>query len=149
MNTIDDTSSTSRFGRVTARAGLATLATLCGVLAFAGPASSDDLSIVTTGHAWSAEPSVVTAVVRFGDLNLNNELGAKTLHGRLRNAAHKVCSGLEARSLRGAYKWRTCVDGALARAVEKIDQPTLTSYHLAWIGKSPSAVMVAKDMKAE
>jgi UrcA family protein len=143
MNTIHDTSSTSRFGLVT-RTGLVTLATACGVLLLAGTAWSAEPYIVT-GHALSDDPSIVTTVVSFTDLNLNSEAGAKTLHGRLRGAANKVCSGLEGGALRLAYKWRTCVDDALARAVEQIDQPMLTSYHVTWMGKHETAAMVAKE----
>jgi UrcA family protein len=149
MNSINDTSSKSRFGFVGARAGLATLAIAGGVVMLAVPAWSGDLSVITTGRALSsADASVVTKVVSFADLNLNSEPGAKTLHGRLRNASNKVCAGLEAqRPIQQAYKWRSCVDGALARAVEQIDSPTLTSYHLAWIGKNETAAMVARDTR--
>jgi UrcA family protein len=51
------------------------------------------------GRAQAGEQTSTT-IVRYGDLNLDSEQGAKVLYARIRSAAGSVCSSLEGRDLR-------------------------------------------------
>lgn len=116
MNIIGDTRA-SRVGRRMVRTGMATLATLCGAVAF-------------MGAGWSADQSpALTKVVSYADLNLATDTGAKALYGRLNGAARDVCKPLTEDRL-ALRRWHGCIDEAVTRAVGEINSRTLTAYHL-------------------
>ena len=110
-------SSTRSIGRHIALAAIA-----CGV------------ALTTPAMADRSDGEALTKVVNYADLNVNGEAGARTLHGRLRMAAAQVCAPLRGNSLRERTNYRECFDPALARSVEKIDEPMLTAYHLSRTG---------------
>ncbi|HEY2419275.1 MAG TPA: UrcA family protein [Steroidobacteraceae bacterium] len=85
-----------------------------------------------TGAARASEPvQYLTEKVAYGDLNLDTAAGAKTLYIRLRYAAKHVCSPVaaEPRDLNGFHIWQSCVDSAIASAVEQVNKPMLSGLH--------------------
>lgn len=70
-----------------------------------------------------------TAIVRYGELNLDSDQGAKVLYARLRNAAERVCSSLEGRELIQKKLWQGCFDKAVASAVEQVNKTRVTALH--------------------
>lgn len=70
-----------------------------------------------------------TAIVAFGDLNLDSQQGLKVLYARLRNGAEDVCSAFEGRDLFFKKVWQTCFDKAVASAVAQVNRTGLTSLH--------------------
>jgi len=82
------------------------------------------------GKVQAAEaPQYDTAIVAFGDLNLDSEQGVKVLYARLRNGAQTVCSSFEGRDLSFKRMWQTCVDRAVASAVVQVNRTSLTTLH--------------------
>jgi UrcA family protein len=69
-------------------------------------------------------------VVRYGDLDLAREQGARVLVARIKHAAHTVC-GPEPRVLDlGEYQRHgACVREAAASAVQRIDAPLVTAVY--------------------
>jgi UrcA family protein len=76
-----------------------------------------------------AEPRYDSAVVSFGDLNLDSPQGTKALYSRLRNGAEDACSSFEGRDLFFKRLWRACFDQAVAAAVMQVNRPALTTLH--------------------
>jgi UrcA family protein len=82
------------------------------------------------GKVQAAEPGQsYTTIVRYGDLNLDSEQGAKVLYARLRYAAQKVCSSLEGRDLIRKRMWQGCFDNAVAGAVGQVNKARVTALH--------------------
>jgi UrcA family protein len=82
-------------------------------LAAAQPAHADEYAVKTT-------------TVKYGDLNLQSEAGARALYRRLQSAAARVC-GDDYRS----FGWRQCYQKALSGAVDDVGAPTLMAVHHA------------------
>jgi UrcA family protein len=70
-----------------------------------------------------------TAIVAFGDLNLDSQQGLKVLYARLRSGAEEVCSSFEGRDLFFKKVWQTCFDKAVASAVAQVNRAGLTTLH--------------------
>ena len=70
-----------------------------------------------------------TAIVAFGDLNLESQQGLKVLYARLRNGAEDVCSSFEGRDLFFKKVWQTCFDRAVGSAVAQVNRTDLTALH--------------------
>lgn len=79
----------------------------------------------------SEGPRSVT--VHFEDLNINNARGAARLYHRIEYAAEDVCGGDLAprRALVLSSLYATCVRGAIAAAVARVNRPAVTDYALA------------------
>jgi UrcA family protein len=77
----------------------------------------------------AAADEIVTRsqVVRFGDLNLMSDDGAKTLYQRIKLAARQVCDGADDHF--GNYEYRKCINKAVDEAVAKVNRPTLHALH--------------------
>jgi UrcA family protein len=100
-----------------------------GLLVFAAAAMG--------GQVLAAEaPKYDTAIVGYGDLNLESKPGARALYARLRNGAEDVCSSFEGRDLMFKRLWQTCFDQAVAAAVAKVGRPELTSLHDKTVNRS-------------
>jgi UrcA family protein len=81
-------------------------------------------------RAQAAEPGQsYTSIVRYGDLNLDSEQGAKVLYARIRRAAFYVCSPLEGRDLTEKKLWQGCFEKAVASAVGQVDKARVTALH--------------------
>jgi UrcA family protein len=107
------------------RAVLITAATASGI-AFAAPVFAGD----------PTEPQSV--VVKYGDIDLTSERGAKALYTRLRAASRRVCSSLEGRDLRMHELWKACYDRALTKAVVDLNVDSLTALHQRGRSDRPS-----------
>jgi UrcA family protein len=86
------------------------------------------------GLAVNALPAVAgdtivtkSQVVRYADLNLATDDGARTLYQRIKLAARQVCSGSDDRF--GYSEYRKCINKAVDEAVAKVDRPTLHVVH--------------------
>jgi UrcA family protein len=83
--------------------------------------------------ATHAEGTAVTRseMVRYGDLDLNNQEGAVTLYRRLHNAAADVCSEPSEDKYSSEPDYKRCVEHAVGDAVASVGQPALTTYAAA------------------
>jgi UrcA family protein len=80
--------------------------------------------------AQAAEPAQFhTQIVRYGDLNIDSEQGAKALYTRIRGAAGNVCSWLDGRSVTEKKRRQNCFDQAVANAVVQVNQVRVTALH--------------------
>jgi UrcA family protein len=70
-----------------------------------------------------------TTTVRYGDLNLDSEQGAKLLYARIRSAAGDVCSSLEGRNFTDKKLYQGCFDSAVASAVGQVNKASVTALH--------------------
>ncbi len=73
----------------------------------------------------------VSTVVRYRDLDPSRSSDAQRLYGRLKYASKQVCSSYDTRSLRMQRLLEACVDEALTKAVETVNEPQLTALHAA------------------
>jgi UrcA family protein len=72
-----------------------------------------------------------TRVVNFVALEASSPDGAESIYRRLKAAAREVCASASGTMLSERYQYRTCVDTALANAVELVNQPLVSSAHAA------------------
>jgi UrcA family protein len=63
--------------------------------------------------------------VRYDDLDIDTEEGARTLHRRIVTAATEVCPEPSKFSMRVTALSRKCVAAAVARAVREVNSPLL------------------------
>lgn len=76
-----------------------------------------------------AEPPI--KVVHFSDLNLNKHEGVQVLYRRLQSAARDVCGPAESTGTRiPSAERQACLAAAVKAAVQGVDQPLLTAYHV-------------------
>jgi UrcA family protein len=88
-----------------------------------------------TTLAWEpGEP--LTKKVAYGDLDLQTEQGASSLYKRLRVAAEQVCTPYQSIDLARRVAWQTCVDRAVASAVEQVNRPMVTAVHNRTVNRS-------------
>ena len=99
-------------------------------------ASAFVLTMSSLPAAASDAMATKSQVVRFGDLNLANDEGARTLYGRITLAARRVCAGAD-EGLFGKSEYRKCIKKAVDDAVAQVDRPTLYVVHQS--GKSHPA----------
>jgi UrcA family protein len=82
----------------------------------------------TGGLAWAAEP--IRVYVSYADLNLESAAGVRSLYGRLKSAAQRVCAPLDdGRYSPGNFGFQRCYQTALDSAVAKINRPVQTAMH--------------------
>jgi UrcA family protein len=75
----------------------------------------------------AADQDVLTKTVKFADLNITSEAGAKVLYGRIRAAARDVCEASGGRDLFLAAAAHACIEKAIDKAVKDVNSPVLTS----------------------
>jgi UrcA family protein len=74
----------------------------------------------------------VSAVVRYGDLDLTQSADVGRLYARLKYASEKVCYVTDDnRNLPMKRVQEACMQGALNRAVARVNEPKLTQLHAA------------------
>ena len=83
----------------------------------------------TPANTVTISNEVPTVVVRYGDLNLATDAGARKLYHRLSVAAQEVCPTPDTRQLALVDYNRTCRANAIARAVHQINSPQLAALH--------------------
>jgi UrcA family protein len=86
-------------------------------------------AILATSSApavFAADHETVSTAVRYGDLNLASQDGAKTMLQRIQSAARRVC---DQPSFPGdAYGWRgDCIAKAISGAVIHLGSPAVTA----------------------
>ena len=86
-------------------------------------------SLAVAANSVTLSDEVPSVVVRYGDLNLASEAGARKLYQRLTVAAQEVCPAQDAHSLALLSYNRTCRANAIARAVHEINSPRLAALH--------------------
>ena len=69
-------------------------------------------------------PAESSRTVAFADLDLTRAAGAAVLYQRIRAAALEVCRPLLERDLTFAAHSRSCVQDAIARAVNEVNAPS-------------------------
>ena len=67
--------------------------------------------------------------VAFGDLNLNNEAGAKAMLHRIRYASRVVCGQAYDQVLDAGGQFRACTDAATDRAITTLGAPLVTALY--------------------
>lgn len=105
--------------------------TLTAVLAAATLA----IGIGSASAVSAADQGTVSATVKYGDLNLCTEDGAKAMLQRIGQAARQVCEpDADIADLPGLGEWfRYCVSTRVRDAVSRLDAPMVTA---AYSGKS-------------
>ncbi|MEW5687548.1 MAG: UrcA family protein [Pseudomonadota bacterium] len=75
----------------------------------------------------ASDPEMLESVVRLGDLDLRRPEGAAVAVQRLRRASRAVCGGnASVAPIEISARRQTCMEGALARAVQDLDAPLVT-----------------------
>lgn len=106
-------------------------------------------TIIGSASAQVADPRIVTEIgVRYDDLDLDSEAGARAMLARLDLAATKACGGkpfgVMSRDHVGVAKeleYRRCKAAAMESSTLKLDSPRVRA---AWLDKrSPGAVKSA------
>ena len=82
-----------------------------------------------SGIAAAGSNDVNSVVVRYGDLNLDSQVGVARLHKRIRNAAESVCSELNNRVLGLRDDYEACVTEAVTKGIADVAHPNLTNFH--------------------
>ncbi|NLG76216.1 MAG: UrcA family protein [Xanthomonadaceae bacterium] len=105
-------------------------------------ASAIFVAFVVAGPS-QADDTPRTRTVRFADLDLDKTEGAATLFSRIRAAARSVCDEHRSRELIRQQRYIACIDLAVANAVARVDEPTLTEYYANRTSRPSSAPRVA------
>jgi UrcA family protein len=87
--------------------------------------------LATTVASAKEDDGRVSIVVRYGDLDLSQSSDTVRLYSRLQYASEKVCNSYDKRSLRMQRLQAACVEAALNRAVERVNDPQLSQLHAA------------------
>jgi UrcA family protein len=83
------------------------------------------------GVASAKDDGGVSTVVKYYDLDPSRSSDAQRLYGRLKHASKLVCGGYDTRGLHMQKRLDACIDEALTKAVEKVNEPQLTALHAA------------------
>ncbi|HEY6483551.1 MAG TPA: UrcA family protein [Steroidobacteraceae bacterium] len=84
------------------------------------------LACVLVASTALADEQVRTETVKFQDLNVDTPAGVETLYRRIHSAAGRVCSSNDPLEQLGAA---ACAKKAEAKAIEKVNQPSLTAFY--------------------
>jgi UrcA family protein len=88
---------------------------------------------------------VPQAIVKYADLDISTSHGAAALYNRIRFAAESVCPALDHGDLGSVFRFKSCVQQAIVRAVTKVDQPALTAVYAAKYGVlQPANILTAQ-----
>jgi UrcA family protein len=83
---------------------------------------------INAAPASAAEPVITrSTVVKFDDLDLSSDAGARTLYQRITRAAGRMC--VDASDRFPQFEYRNCVQRAVNDAVAKVDRQTLYAVH--------------------
>jgi len=83
-----------------------------------------------TAYAAPADPAP-SVQVKYGDLNLASDQGARALYERIVWAAHRVCAVSDIRILAEVAAGRVCQAQAIAHAVRDVNSPQLAAVYSA------------------
>lgn len=88
--------------------------------------------VASARDAVTAGSTIATHVVRYADLDLSSQAGARQLYARLQNASELVCGVQDdARYLKLKRLHDTCVTETLADAVEQVNHARVSALHAA------------------
>jgi UrcA family protein len=85
------------------------------------------IGAIGSAHGASADASALT--IRYSDLNLSTQQGARVLYGRIVAAANRVCAGGNMLDLDAMATARVCREEAIAKAVRDVNSPMLAAVH--------------------
>jgi UrcA family protein len=124
----DDAMNTPRDSRTFARyAGRALAAVVLSAACLALP--------VAPAWAGGTDAMPASITVHYAPASLEQMGYAQDLHARLKDAATQVCGEKDIREGRNQSDVDHCVDRSLARAVRKIESPTLLAVHEGAAGR--------------
>lgn len=105
-------------------------------------------TVLTSGIAavsFAADSTdVLQKNVRYGDLNVSSAEGAATLYSRIRGAAKDVCRPLNGDDLRAKHAFESCINKAIARAVNQVGEPALAAVFNAKNGPSKPIILASQ-----
>jgi UrcA family protein len=89
--------------------------------------------LMAPGAVLAREPTfgVRTIVVRYDDLDVTREAGARALYGRIVKAAERACGWYEPHIARSRQAWKACVDTAVALACDEFFRTKLAALQAA------------------
>jgi UrcA family protein len=104
------------------------------------------LSASILSVAQAAAPSdAATAVVKFGELDVNSTAGKQELYLRLNQAARTVCRSLDPSESGAKYlpasRYKACIEQAVSGATAKIDRPDFSAYVASRMPKATGSVI--------
>jgi UrcA family protein len=88
-----------------------------------------------------------TTVVKYADLDLSTPQGAMSLYNRIRFASETVCSPSDHGDLAAISRSQKCLKQAIAGAVAKVNQPTLSAVYAAKFGVQQPAKILTADRR--
>jgi UrcA family protein len=88
-------------------------------------------------------PDLHKLTVKYGDLNLSTDTGARTLYRRIRGAARFVC-GQEGRTIHEQQLWNDCYRSSIDGAVTAVHSPLLTQLYNSEHAKPQVTAMLAE-----
>jgi UrcA family protein len=87
---------------------------------------------------------VPTRTVRYSDLNLDTQAGAKALYQRIRYAAEQVCGNPDWRERLESAAVKACMARAISTSVHSVNNARLTSVYDSDIGVKAISVAVLR-----
>lgn len=113
---------------------------------FAGALALAAAGALAASFPAQADPSPRTKIVVVRDLDLGTDAGARTLLRRIEKATRIVCDehGTRPQGVDADRRYAACQRAAVARAVETVGSPRLTSLHLQ--GRRPPVLMAQADV---
>jgi UrcA family protein len=88
-----------------------------------------------------------TTVVKYADLDLSTPQGATSLYNRIRFASETVCPPSDHGDLAAIARSQKCLKQAIAGAVAKVNQPTLSAVYAAKFGAQQPAKILTADRR--
>jgi UrcA family protein len=95
-----------------------------------------NINLIVTSKAPLGD--VLQRTVTYGDLNLDHRSGVKALHRRLERAVAAVCNPFVTRDLSKGVGLSKCKSESMAAAVQSVNSPMLTAFHIAKGGAVPT-----------
>lgn len=86
-------------------------------------------AVMGTASAAAPTADVLSATVRYADLNLSTVEGARTLYRRIAFVAKQVCPGSDSRELFRIARSQVCQKEAIERAVHQVNSPHLATLY--------------------
>lgn len=112
------------------------------ILTLALGASVLALAATPATSVFAQDTQTVSAIVKFGDLNLSSREGAETMYHRIRNTARGLCGDEPViADISGHGAWRACVNDAVDNAVGRLGAPMVTAFNG---GRTGSPVKLAQ-----
>jgi UrcA family protein len=89
------------------------------------------VGMLSTASAATSDTDTPQVTVRYGDLDLSTQAGAKALYSRISMGARQVCPSDDSRDLSRFTNARACQRAAIERAVRAVNSPHLAAAYAA------------------